>query len=181
MRVTRAKQYRRHLRFFRIVYGIAPPYKVILDGNFIHQCITSKVDIEARLASVLQGASVRLFTPRAAQVELEALGPDFVPAFQFAKKRCRALSVPSGEDLVLQEGRGGEGNAEGDDPATQIAAAVGKDNAGKFIVASQDDELRSQLRRVAGCPLIHITRTVVLMEAPSGKTKATFEKAEVCP
>lgn len=28
MRVTRAKQYRRHLRFFRIVYGISAPYKV---------------------------------------------------------------------------------------------------------------------------------------------------------
>lgn len=27
MRVTRAKQYRRHLRFFRIVYGISAPYK----------------------------------------------------------------------------------------------------------------------------------------------------------
>ncbi|CBN74552.1 conserved unknown protein [Ectocarpus siliculosus] len=54
MRVTRAKQYRKHLRFFRIVYGISAPYKVILDGNFIHGCISSKVDIEKRLTSVLQ-------------------------------------------------------------------------------------------------------------------------------
>lgn len=28
MRLSRAKQMRKHLRFYRIVYGIAPPYAV---------------------------------------------------------------------------------------------------------------------------------------------------------
>ncbi len=28
MRLNRAKQMRRHLRFYRIAYGVAPPYAV---------------------------------------------------------------------------------------------------------------------------------------------------------
>lgn len=36
-----------------------------------------------------------------------------------------------------------------------------------------------RLRRVPGCPLIYVSRTVLLMEQPSGKSKAEFEKAEV--
>ena len=44
---------------------------------------------------------------------------------------------------------------------------------------AQDEKLRVKLRRVPGCPLIYVSRTVLLMEQPSGKTKAEFEKSEV--
>lgn len=46
MRVTRAKQYRRHLRFFRIVYGISAPYKVSFEREspmIWHESITAVV------------------------------------------------------------------------------------------------------------------------------------------
>lgn len=36
-----------------------------------------------------------------------------------------------------------------------------------------------RLRRVPGCPLVFVSRTVLVMEQPSGKSKAEFEKAEV--
>ena len=36
-----------------------------------------------------------------------------------------------------------------------------------------------KLRRVPGCPLVFVSRTVLVMEQPSGKTKADFEKSEV--
>lgn len=38
---------------FGVVLGLAL-HKVILDGNFIHCCISSNVDIQQRIASVLQ-------------------------------------------------------------------------------------------------------------------------------
>lgn len=37
-----------------LLLDVAFLQKVILDGNFIHGCISSKVDIQQRLASVLQ-------------------------------------------------------------------------------------------------------------------------------
>ncbi|CAB1116648.1 unnamed protein product [Ectocarpus sp. CCAP 1310/34] len=185
MRVTRAKQYRRHLRFFRIVYGISAPYKVILDGNFIHGCISSKVDIEKRLTSVLQGAKMHLFVPRSAREELKALGPEFQKAYNFAIGHCRGLPPPRNENQAGgagsgsdEEGVGAGGGEKGPDPAKEIIAAIGADNEGKYLVASQDENLRMRLRRVPGCPLVFVSRTVLVMEQPSGKSKAEFEKAE---
>ncbi|CAM9311787.1 unnamed protein product [Pylaiella littoralis] len=181
MRVTRAKQYRRHLRFYRIVYGISAPYKVILDGNFIHGCISSKVDIEQRLASVLQGAPMQMFVPRSAREELKALGPGFKESYSFAVGHCRGLPLPPDRTPAAggsdEEGEGGE-TKNGPDPAKEILATIGADNAGKYLVASQDENLRVKLRRVPGCPLVFVSRTVLLMEQPSGKSKTEFEKAE---
>lgn len=45
--------------------------------------------------------------------------------------------------------------------------------------AVQDEELRVQLRRVPGCPLLFVSRTVLVMEQPSGKSKAEVQRAEV--
>ncbi|CAM9944670.1 unnamed protein product, partial [Scytosiphon promiscuus] len=179
MRVTRAKQYRRHLRFFRIVYGISAPYKVILDGNFIHGCISSKVDIQQRLASVLQGAAMHLYVPRSAREELKALGPEFQKAYNFAIGHCRGLPAPPNRNpgAGSEEGEGGDAE-KAVDPAKEILATIGEENAGKYLVASQDENLRVRLRRVPGCPLVFVSRTVLLMEQPSGKSKAEFEKAE---
>lgn len=36
MRRKKQKHTRRTLRFYRIQYGHRPPYKVLLDGNFVH-------------------------------------------------------------------------------------------------------------------------------------------------
>lgn len=182
MRVTRAKQYRRHLRFFRIVYNITAPYKVILDGNFIHGCISTNVDIEQRLASVLQGASLHLYVPRAARDELKALGPAFEKAYKFAIGRCRALphaSTPPSDHGDEKSGTNNEASAAtAVDPAQEILATIGSENAGKYLVSTQDEDLRVRLRKVPGCPLLFVSRTVLLMEQPSGKSKTEFEKAE---
>ncbi|CAM9597168.1 unnamed protein product [Ascophyllum nodosum] len=189
MRVTRAKQYRKHLRFFRIVYGIVPPYKVILDGNFIHCCVSSNVDIQQRIASVLQGAKLQLYVPQAARKELKALGTKFEKAYKFAAGYCRALpstavEAPAaadsgdGEKSYVGADSGGGAGAGSDDPAEEIMASIGPDNARKYVVATQDEDLRLRLRRVPGCPLVYVSRTVLLMEQPSGRSKAVFEKAE---
>jgi len=42
MRVTRAKFYRKYLRFYRIVYNIVAPYNVLIDGNFVFAAIKNK-------------------------------------------------------------------------------------------------------------------------------------------
>ncbi len=36
MRRKKHKHTRRALRFYRISFGFRPPYKVLLDGNFVH-------------------------------------------------------------------------------------------------------------------------------------------------
>ncbi|CAM9688263.1 unnamed protein product, partial [Sphacelaria rigidula] len=100
----------------------------------------------------------------------------------FAIGRCRALPLTSTEALPDDKngdgsGKGGDGS-QAADPAREILATIGADNAGKYLVSTQDEDLRARLRKVPGCPLLFVSRTVLLMEQPSGKSKTEFEKAE---
>ena len=44
MRVLRAKQIRKTLKFFQITYNVQQPFKIILDGNFIVVCLKMQLD-----------------------------------------------------------------------------------------------------------------------------------------
>eukprot|EP00903_Cladosiphon_okamuranus_P014950 g13838.t1 len=128
---------------------------------------------------------MRLYVPRSAREELKALGPEFKKAYNFAIGRCRGLPFPPNHAPV-EAGADEDGGADeeegetekGPDPASEIVATIGAANEGKYLVASQDENLRVRLRRVPGCPLVFVSRTVLVMEQPSGKSKAEFEKAE---
>ena len=54
MKVNRSKLIRKHLRFFRLTFGLESPYHILLDGNFIYYCISHKIGIYVRLSSLLQ-------------------------------------------------------------------------------------------------------------------------------
>lgn len=42
MKVKRQKQVRKTIRFYKVCFGFKEPYKVLLDGNFIHQSVHSQ-------------------------------------------------------------------------------------------------------------------------------------------
>ena len=54
---------------------------------------------------------------------------------------------------------------------------TGQTNKHKFVVASQDTDLRRRLRQVPGVPLVYLNRTTLILEPPS--TKSAFVKAKV--
>mmetsp|Transcript_12732 Transcript_12732/g.12385 ORF Transcript_12732/g.12385 Transcript_12732/m.12385 type:complete len:89 (+) Transcript_12732:64-330(+) len=86
MRVNRAKFVRKYLRFFKIVYGVNPPYDIILDGNFIFAALKVKLDIQERLDKLLQGETVRIHVLKSVLTELAAAGPKTSTSLEFAKK-----------------------------------------------------------------------------------------------
>ena len=45
MRIKRAKKYKKYVNFFKVVYKFKPPFKVLVDGNFFHQAITSDFNL----------------------------------------------------------------------------------------------------------------------------------------
>ncbi len=42
MRRKKHKAIRKAMRFYRINYGFRPPYKVLVDGNFVHSLESTK-------------------------------------------------------------------------------------------------------------------------------------------
>ena len=51
-------------------------------------------------------------------------------------------------------------------------------NSHRYIVATQEPEIRSKMRSIPGVPLIYITRSIVLLEPMSGVSTDTRERAE---
>lgn len=39
MRIKRAKTYKRYVRHFKVVYKFTPPYRVMVDGGFLHYAV----------------------------------------------------------------------------------------------------------------------------------------------
>ncbi|RHY87290.1 hypothetical protein DYB37_004956 [Aphanomyces astaci] len=158
MRYLRAKHIRKSLRQFQFLCGIKPPYKVLLDGNFIAMCIKMHVDIAVRLPSFLQTDKCTYFVTRAVLDELKLLSDD-------ADMRA-AWEAASAFEVV----EGGSDDDDSTDVTSSMVAAVGARNDKKFIVATQETELRGRLRRVPGVPLIYLNRSVLVFEDMSEAT-----------
>lgn len=164
MRVLRAKQVRKHLRFYRLTFGIAPAYRCLLDGSFIHQCLKVKLPIADRLEKLLQEREVRLLVPRAALEELEAFGEPCRAAVDFVQEHCEVLERPAAV--------GAEAACDG------LRRTVGEANAGRFLVCTMDEGLRRDLRRVPGVPLILLNQTSLVLESPSAASLRNVESQE---
>lgn len=174
MRYLRAKGIRKALRQFHFLCGIKPPYKLLLDGNFVAMCMQMKVDIHERLPKFLQVKphEVQYYIPRAALDELELLGDAMRPAFEVAQSFI----------VVEDESESAPSTADGDAPpvdvTTVIRSIIGERNDRKFLVATQEVELRKELRAIAGVPLFYLNRSVLVFEDISRATLAIVRQEE---
>ncbi len=190
MRVSRAKLYRKYLRFYRISYNVHRPYKVLVDGPFLHACLSMGISaISERVSSVLQGGGVQMLVPPGVVEELEALGEGFVGALRYARSdKCRIMKtrrqtkkkakreVLEGANAVEEQVVGG--GVVRVSPSDAILELVGERNEQGYVIATQDESLRRQLGAIPGCPLLYQSRAIIVMEPPSGASRATFERHE---
>eukprot|EP01038_Epipyxis_sp_PR26KG_P008802 gene8802-11884_t len=162
MRVLRAKQIRRHLRFYRVVFDIVPPYNVILDGSFIFAAIKYKVDLINRIERLLQGEKVNLFILKSVINELKASGDKSKSSLEFAIRYCEVID---------------DGDVEGVNSLEKLqnilkpkpTSTLGNNNRKKkYFVASQDKETRYTIsNNIAGIPLIYLNKVIFVLEPPS--------------
>ncbi|KAL4161841.1 hypothetical protein PRNP1_002392 [Phytophthora ramorum] len=171
MRYLRAKGIRKALRQFHFLCGIKPPYKVLLDGNFIAMCMQMKVDVRERVPKYLQVKphECEFFVPRAALEELQMLGEATKEAYDLAK----TFKVAEAYDLQQEDG-----NEAPVDVSKCIQSIIGDKNDRKFVVCTQEVELRKALRLVPGVPLFYLNRSVLVFEEISRATVAIVRQEE---
>ncbi|GMF29648.1 unnamed protein product [Phytophthora lilii] len=170
MRYLRAKGIRKALRQFHFLCGIKAPYKVLLDGNFVAMCVQMKVDVRERVPKYLQVKphECEFFVPRAALDELRVLGEATKEAYELAK----SFKVAEAYD---QEQTQQDAPV---DVSKVIQSIIGEKNDGKFVVCTQEVELRKALRLVPGVPLIYLNRSVLVFEEISRATLAIVRQEE---
>ncbi len=88
MRILRNKHHRRTLNFFKIAFGVMPPYKLLIDGNFVMQAVKMQQGtIEVGVQRVLMAACY-LHITECIMRELRGLGDKFAHVVAAASKSC---------------------------------------------------------------------------------------------
>ena len=169
MRLQRNKQNRKTLNFLRLLFGVHPPYRVLLDGNFLATCARFKIEWRRLLPKLLQvdTALVHLHVTECIIAELESLG------------ERAAVALAEARTLPLLKCRSKHGHVADGVAAECLARLVGGDNAGKWIVVTQDAALRADLRRVPGLALALISSNVLVLEPPSTASRSASAAKEL--
>ncbi|CAH0476661.1 unnamed protein product [Peronospora belbahrii] len=172
MRYLRAKGIRKALRQFHFLCGLKAPYKVLLDGNFIAMCIQMKVDVHERVSKYLQVKpyECEFYVPRAALEELAILGEATKEAYKLAKSFKVAETYDQSEKKDEED--------KPVDVSMAIQKIIGDKNDRKFVVCTQEVELRKALRLVPGVPLMYLNRSVLVFEEISHATLAIVRQEE---
>lgn len=117
---------------------------------------------------------------RAVLDELRALGPATAASLQWAEACCEVLDNPPPPGTAPEEGEDSEEaeQAPAMSAGEAIRALVGARNEGRYMVATQDQELKADLRHVPSVALLFVARAVLLMEPPSDTSRAQSAVAE---
>ncbi|XP_038906640.1 rRNA-processing protein UTP23 homolog isoform X2 [Benincasa hispida] len=151
MGIKKQKRQRRAVRFYTTCCGFRPPFKIFLDGTFVHHLISNQIMPADDAIAKTVGDKVKLFTSRCVRLELRALGQSYSRTFEAANQlftaRCNHVQRKSAEACIRD--------------------VIGESNPEHFFLATQDANLRQQLREIPGVPLIYGLRNALFMEQPS--------------
>lgn len=113
-----------------------PPYQIILDTNFINDCIRKKMDLEQSLVNCLEG-EVQLYVPECVFGELEKLGR----VYRLALNMIRGMKH---EVLKCDH----KGTYADDCIINRVTESK------SYIVATTDANLRQRIKKIPIVPVV---------------------------
>lgn len=163
MKLKRAKAYRKAMSYMQINFKFREPYQVLVDEEIVIEAARIRYDLVAGLERTLQGEVKVLIT----QCTMEHL---------YRSKNTAAI------DLAKSFERRKCGHIPKDDQTISafecIESVVGPTNKHRYIVASQKPKLRAKFRHIPAIPLIHIVKSVMVMEPLSQATLEVRKEIE---
>ncbi|KAK9132930.1 hypothetical protein Scep_012458 [Stephania cephalantha] len=126
--------------FFKYNTALGPPYRVLVDTNFINFSIQNKLDLEEAMLRCLNAKCTPCITD-CVMAELEKLGQKYRVALRIAKDPrferlpCSHKGTYADDCLV--------------DRVTQHKC---------YIVATCDRDLKRRIRKIPGVPIMYITK-----------------------
>ncbi|XP_045130019.1 rRNA-processing protein UTP23 homolog [Portunus trituberculatus] len=157
MKIRRQKKSQKILAFFQSNFALQAPYTVLLDATFCRAALEGKVLIKEQIPKYL-GAQTKIVTTQCIILEVEKLS--------------KISSKLYGTWIVVKQFPVHKCGHEGDPvPASFCAKSLlGKNNPGKYIMASQDPELRSHVHQeVVGTPILYLHQSAPTLEKPTKK------------
>ncbi|KIK71200.1 hypothetical protein GYMLUDRAFT_211186 [Collybiopsis luxurians FD-317 M1] len=152
MRQKRAKTYRKLMGLYSMSFGFRQPYQVLVDSQLCKDSVDHKIELVKQLETVLQG-NVKPMITQCCIHELylqRGQQPAVDLAKNFERRKCNHKEAIPGDDC--------------------LASVVGDSNKHRYVIATQSNPLRSKLRLICAVPIVHINRSVMILEPPSGAT-----------
>ncbi|KAF5377531.1 hypothetical protein D9615_005249 [Tricholomella constricta] len=161
MRQKRAKAYRKLMSLYSMTFGFRQPYQILIDAEMCKTATDHKIELVKQLGTVLQG-EVKPMITQCCIHELYLQGKSQQPAVDLAKtferRKCNHREAIPGDDC--------------------LANVVGPTNKHRYVIATQSQPLRVKLRNVPAVPIVHVNRTVMVLEPPSDLTVETKQAVE---
>ncbi|CVK83870.1 related to rRNA-processing protein UTP23 [Fusarium mangiferae] len=157
---------------FSQTFGFREPYQVLVDAEMVRDSSRFKMDLEPALSRTVHGKVKPMIT----QCEIRKLyaarnEPGVHEAIDLAKtlerRRCGHHPDDYPEPLSTQECL-----RSVVDPKDTLQ------NKHRYVVASQDQEVRRMLRGIKGVPLIYIKRSVMILEPMADESVQVRAKEE---
>ncbi|KXL46044.1 MAG: hypothetical protein FE78DRAFT_70436 [Acidomyces sp. 'richmondensis'] len=175
MGAKRNKQYRKLMHQYALNFGFRPPYQVLLDADIIKTAGRCKM----RLGSLLEKTLNDSIKPMITQCCIRHLYK--LPAGTEAEKREKDAWI----EVAKQAERRRCGHHELEEPLSAeecLLSVVDPKGSGKnkhrYVVATQDQNVRARMRNVAGVPLVYINRSVMILEPMAAITEAVKNAEE---
>ncbi|KAJ3841061.1 PIN domain-like protein [Lentinula raphanica] len=161
MRQKRAKTYRKLMNLYAMTFGFRQPYQILVDSELCKASVEHKIELVKQLGMVLQGEVKPMITQCCIHELYLQRGqqPAVDLAKSFERRKCNHREPIPGDDC--------------------LASVVGDSNKHRYVIATQSTPLRNNLRLIPAVPIVHINRSVMILEPPSGTTmraKASLEQ-----
>lgn len=168
MRAKRSKQYRKLMNQYGLTFNFREPYQILVDAEMVLDTHKLKMDLAPALSRTVHGK----IKPMITQCSMRHLYADsthnqsaITVAKEFERRRCNHHTLPEPlstidcwKDVIDPKGNGV--------------------NKHRYVVASQNSEIRAWLRRIPGVPLIYVYRSVMLLEPMAESTESARNAEE---
>jgi U3 small nucleolar RNA-associated protein 23 len=173
MRGKRSKQYRKLMHAYALTFGFRAPYQVMLSSTIIRDAARFKMQLGHMLSSTLHGEIKPMITQCCIRHLYKA-----VP--EPGQERDKEAWI----EVAKQAERRRCGHHELEEPLSELECITSVldpkgsgTNKHRYVVATQEREVRAKMREVAGVPLVYINRSVMVME-PMAERSAEVREAE---
>lgn len=161
MRQKRAKQYRKQLQILKTTFKFKPPIQCVVDDNLILEATNASYDLIKGINSIVQTETKFFVTQCCIQHLYDSKNQTAIDlAKRMEKRRCGHKDTLSSFDCI------------------KSITNVDGENKYRYLVATQDENLRTSLRNIAGVPLVFLHRSVLIMEPLSKVTRRVVTAVE---
>ncbi|ONH68603.1 rRNA-processing protein UTP23 [Cyberlindnera fabianii] len=167
MRQKRAKSYRKQMLVYQHTFRFREPYQVIIDDALVLECDRSSFDLAKGLSRTLQAEIKPMITQCCMQALYETKNQSAIQLAQtFERRKCGHFGP----------------NTKPPHECIKSIVDINGTNKHRYVVASENDRLRFSLRKVPGVPLVHMKRSVMIMEPlsiTSARASTALEKSKL--